>query len=144
MRGGGGDIGILSRLETILAEATSRLDLLASSRLRNWIEELAALHALQVQAQSLLDMVMRIAAELGYAPESPEEAARTLLNEGIITEDDYNFIRRVIGFRNVIVHVYMDVDMNMVERIIEYREYHRVSLLASKLLKKAVEKGIDP
>lgn len=64
MRGGGGDIGILSRLETILAEATSRLDLLASSRLRNWIEELAALHALQVQAQSLLDMVMRMAAEL--------------------------------------------------------------------------------
>ena len=108
------------------------------------MEELAALHAFQVQAQALLDMLLRVAAEMGYAPESPGEAARILLEEGLLSGDDYAFVRKLIGFRNVVVHAYASVDMDLVRGILEGREYRRVALLASRLLDEAVERGLDP
>ena len=54
-------MGVLSRLETQVARETSRLDQLSEKPLETWIEEHAALHALQIQAQALLDMVTRMA-----------------------------------------------------------------------------------
>ncbi len=137
-------MGVLSRLATMVSLMTSRLDELAAMGLRGWVEELAALHALQVQAQALLDMLLRVAAEMGYAPESPGEAARILLEEGLLSREDYEFIRRLIGFRNVVVHTYASVDMDLVRGILEGREYRRVALLASRLLEEAVKRGLDP
>ncbi len=137
-------MGVLSKLATMVSLMTSRLDELAAMGLRSWVEELAALHALQVQAQALLDMLLRVAAEMGYAPESPGEAARILLEEGLLSGDDYAFVRKLIGFRNVVVHAYASVDMDLVRGILEGREYRRVALLASRLLDEAVERGLDP
>lgn len=137
-------MGVLSRLVNIVSRMTSRLDELAVRGLQGWVEELAALHALQVQAQALLDMLLRLAAEIGYAPESPGEAARILLEEGLISVEDYEFIRRLIGFRNVVVHAYTEVDLDLVKRIVGRREYHGVALLASRLLEAAVKRGLDP
>lgn len=127
-----------------IAEMTARLDWLAEHGIRNWVEELAALHALQVQAQALLDMVMRIAAELGYTPTTPREAAEALRVEGLVSEQDYELIRRIAGFRNIVIHEYAAVDMDLVRDIIRNRKYRDATLLASKLLEKASRKGIDP
>ena len=85
-----------------IAEMTARLDWFAVHGIRNWVEELAALHALQVQSQALLDMVMRIAAELGYTPTTPREAAESLRVEGLVSEQDYELIRRIAGFHNIV------------------------------------------
>ena len=137
-------MGALSRLASVVSEMTSRLDELAETGLPGWIEELAALHALQVQAQAMLDMMMRLAAELGYSPESPGDAAKALLAEGIISREDYEFSRRVAGFRNVLVHSYADVDMDLVRGILARREYRRVAELASRLLEAAARLGVDP
>ena len=137
-------MGVLSRLASTINEMTYRLDLLSTRGLEDWVEELAALHALQLQAQALLDIVLHLAAELGYAPESPREAAKALLGEGLLTREDYNFVGKVSGFRNVLVHAYAEVDMSVVRGILEAREYRRVALLASKLLEKASERGLDP
>ncbi len=127
-----------------IAEMTARLDWLAEHGIRNWVEEFAALHALQVQAQTLLDMVMRIAAELGYTPTTPREAAESLRVEGLVSEQDYELIRRIAGFRNIVVYEYAAVDMDLVRDIIRNRKYRDVTLLASRLLEKASRKGIDP
>ena len=139
-----GALTVLARLMNTVAEMTARLDWLAEHGLKNWVEELAALHALQVQAQALLDMVMRGAAELGYTPTSPREAAEALLAENLITDKDYQLIRSIIGFRNILVHEYMGVDMDLVRRIIEDKEYRRVTILAARLLEEFSRKGIDP
>ncbi len=137
-------MGVLSRLASVVNEMTSKLDHLASQGIKDWVEELAALHALQVQAQALLDMVLRLAAELGYSPESPGDAARALAGEGVLTREEYEFVRSVAGFRNILVHAYTEVDMGLVRRIISGREYRRVALLASKLLGEAARLGLDP
>jgi len=137
-------LGILARLMNSVANMTARLDWFAEHGLRNWVDGLAALHALQVQAQALLDIVMRIAAELGHTPTTPREAAESLRVEGLVSEQDYELIRRVAGFRNIIVHEYATVDMDLVRDIIKNRKYRDVTLLASTLLERASRRGIDP
>ena len=64
-------MGVLRRLITLIQEMTSKLDYLAAHGLKGWIEMLAAIHALQIQAQALLDIATHLASQLGYAPESP-------------------------------------------------------------------------
>ena len=137
-------MGSLARLMNTVAEMAARLDELRERGLRDWVEELAALHALQVQAQALLDMVMRAAAELGYAPTSPREAAEILTAEGLLSREDYVLVRRVAGLRDIVVHGYAVVDMELVRRIISGREYARLVVLASKILEEAGRRGLDP
>jgi len=137
-------VGALGRLADTVAEMTTRLDQLRERGLRSWVEELAALHALQVQAQALIDMVMRLAAELGYSPETPRDAATALEAEAVIGREEWAFIRRLVAFRNIVVHEYASVDMELVRRIIRHGEYRRVAELASRLLEEAEKRGIDP
>ena len=135
-------MGVLARLLSVVSEMTSRLDWLAEHGLESWVEELAALHALQVQAQALLDIVVRLAAELGYAPATPREAAGYLAAEGMLTPEEHDFVRRVAGFRNIVVHEYAAVDSELVRAIIEGREYRRVALLAARLVEEATRRGL--
>ena len=135
---------VAGRLLTAVSLMTSRLDSLREMGLRDWVQELAALHALQVQAQALLDLVLHLAAELGYAPETPREAARLLHGEGLLTGEELDFIRRVSGFRNIVVHEYAGVDMGLVREIVLRGEYRRVALLAHRLAERARERGLDP
>ncbi len=135
---------VLSRLSDVINDMPRKLDLVREKGLDYWITELATLHALQVQAQALLDMILRPASELGYRPESPGEAARHLLEEGFLTMEEYDFVRRIIGLQDIIVHGYATVDMDLVERVIRNGEYRRLARLAGNLLEKAVEYGLDP
>jgi uncharacterized protein YutE (UPF0331/DUF86 family) len=89
-------------------------------------------------------MALRLAAELGYAPTTPREAAEALAAEGVISREDYELMRRVAGFRNIVVHEYTAVDMELVRGIVGRREYRRVAALAAKLLGEARKRGLDP
>ncbi len=137
-------MGVLARLHNTIVDMTERLDILAEKDKWNKIEELAVLHALQIQAQALLDMLMRLAAELGYTPTTPREAANILLKEGVLDKKDYDLVRRVHGFRNILVHEYVDIDMELVSRIVKRKDYRKVLLLALILLEESKKRGIDP
>lgn len=137
-------MGILSRLETQVARETSRLDQLSEKPLETWIEKHVALHALQIQAQALLDMVTRMASELGYSPTSPSEAIRILQEEGVLEKNDAVFLNRLAGFRDILVQEYAEVDMELIKNILKKREYRKAAILAAKLLEKAVDLNLDP
>ncbi len=137
-------MGVLSRLYSVVAEMARRLDELAERGLRDWVEEMAALHVLQVQAQALLDMVLHLAAELGYTPETPREAARVLEGEGLLSGSEVELVRKVAGFRNIVVHEYAEVDMGMVRSLVLERRYRSLVVLASQLLERATKRGLDP
>ena len=139
-----GTLGVLARLYEAVARHTAMLDELRERGLRSWVEEFAALHLLQVQAQALIDMVKRVAAELGHAPSSSSEAVEVLVAEGILTREEASFIRRLIGFRNIVVHEYFGVDMGLVRRVVERGEYRRVAALAAEILDRARARGVDP
>ena len=137
-------MGVLARLYNTVVDMTKRLDKLSGISSWTWIEELAVLHALQIQAQALLDMLMRFAAELGYTPTTPREAAEILLKEKILSREDYELVRRIQGFKNILVHEYVAIDMKLVEKIVREKEYHKTLLLATALVEKSSKQGIDP
>ncbi len=49
----------------------------------------------------------------------------------------------VQGFRNILVHEYVAIDMKLVERIVGEKEYHK-TLLAKALIEKSSKQGMDP
>jgi uncharacterized protein YutE (UPF0331/DUF86 family) len=54
---------------------------------------------------------------------------------------ELGFVRRLIGFRNIVVHEDVRVDMGIVHSIVSRREYRRVATLAARLLDEAEKRG---
>ncbi len=89
-------------------------------------------------------MAKRFAAELGYTPSTTREAVQALRREGIINDAEARLLTSIAGFRNIVVHEYATVDMRLVRRLVEEREYSKPVVLAAKLLEEAHKRGIDP
>jgi len=135
---------VAERLLSRINQYTARLDELRRQGIKDWKDEEALLRLLQIQAQALLDLVVHVASQGGYTARSPRDAARFLLEEGLLEKDEYDFIGRVVGFRNVLVHGYADVDLEIARRILEQGEYHKVADLAARIVERALRKGWDP
>jgi len=95
------------------------------------------LHALQLQAQALIDMVQRAAALMGEPTHSYAEAGAALARRGVFSPEDLRLYRAVVGFRNVLVHGYTSVDMLRISQILVGREYRKLANLALKILEAA-------
>ena len=138
-------MAVLDRLLKELEEITSRLDEFVEKgyNLDDWRDQMAALHALQVQAQIVLDIVQRLLSNMGITAEGYKDAVRKLREKGLINEEEERFLSAVAGFRNVVVHEYSEVDLGTVEEILKKREYRRLLALVMELRKRA-EKYWDP
>ena len=95
------------------------------------------LHALQLQAQALIDMAQRAAALMGEPTHSYAEAGAALARRGVFSPEDLRLYRAVVGFRNVLVHGYTSVDMLRISQILAGREYRKLVNLALKILEAA-------
>jgi len=93
-------------------------------------------HALQIQAQTLIDMVQRAAVQLGESPHSYAEAGEILLRRGIFDEKDYKRYRAIVGFRNILVHGYASIDISIIEDILRNKRYREAVELAKKILER--------
>ncbi len=137
------------RLLRIIKESTELLDEGIQRHGTAILEDkfllLAALHALQVASQALIDLAAHIISEAGAAvPSSYSEIPRILKREGCLSDPEAELFRRIIGFRNVVVHQYSSVDLEIVRKILEGKLYKDIEKLALSLIKWAQEKGIDP
>ncbi len=112
--------------------------------LSSWGDQMKFLHALQIQAQALIDLVLRSSSLLGHPPTTPLDAARHLVEAGVMTKDELEFFRRVLGFRNIVVHQYTSIDIEIVDSILKRREYRKVLELAEAVFKRMVKRGFDP
>ncbi|RLG86093.1 MAG: DUF86 domain-containing protein [Thermoprotei archaeon] len=102
------------------------------------------LHALQIQSQALIDLVLRSSSLLGHPPSTPIDAAKYLAEKNVMTRRDLEFFRKVLGFRNIVVHEYTSVDISLVDRILRSREYRRVMTLAEKIFREVSRRTGDP
>ena len=136
----------LRRLYEYIVELTRRLDedVGGGYGLSRWGDQMKLLHALQLHSQALIDMVLRLSSLLGHPPATPLDAARYLREKGLLDEDDFTFFRGLLGFRNMVVHGYVDVDLELVDAILGGTLYRRVLLLAEKLYGRAEKAGLDP
>jgi len=92
-------------------------DLLASSRDELWSVE----RGLQLCAQNVLDVATHIAASAGREVPDYGSAIDRLGEMGILPRDFAARLRAIAGFRNVIVHGYLEVDVRTVHALLNQR-----------------------
>jgi uncharacterized protein YutE (UPF0331/DUF86 family) len=77
---------------------------------------------LQIAVEVLNDLGAHIVARTGAGPvDRYRDVPDRLLEAGLLSEAQSEVWRRVIGFRNVIVHDYLDVDRAIVYDIVRHR-----------------------
>ena len=112
--------------------------------LSQWGEQMKFLHALQLQAQALIDLVQHACSLLGLMPSTYIESGKLLHAKGIFSKEEFKFYRAVVGFRNVLIHQYTSIDLKVVEKILKAKEYRRVLMLAEKVYRELEHRGLDP
>jgi uncharacterized protein YutE (UPF0331/DUF86 family) len=103
------------KLESYLAELRSFRDV---SRER-FIHEPALHHLaeryLHLACESVLDIAQHVIADRGYPQASSyRNAIEVLEEEGLIDEDLSERLQRWMGFRNIVVHLYLEIDHSRV------------------------------
>ncbi|WP_252901264.1 HepT-like ribonuclease domain-containing protein [Vulcanisaeta sp. JCM 14467] len=61
------------------------------------------------------------------------DAGEKLAILGVINHEEPKLYRSVVAFRNVVIHQYAVVDLEITRRIITNREYRRVTEIARKI-----------
>jgi len=93
------------------------VDELAEDREELWTVE----RGLQLCAQNTLDVATHIAASAGRDVPDCASAIDRLAELGVLPRDFAVRFRSVAGFRNVIVHGYLEVDVGLVHRLLNER-----------------------
>jgi len=83
-------------------------------------EERFVEHTLQLAIQSALDVGSHIISDdrLGE-PETGRDVFRLLARAGVVGASLAEHLERMAGFRNVVVHLYQDVDLGIVRDVVE-------------------------
>jgi uncharacterized protein YutE (UPF0331/DUF86 family) len=83
-------------------------------------EERFVEHTLQLAIQAALDVGSHIVSDerLGE-PETSRDVFRLLGRAGFVPSDLLGRLERMAGFRNVVVHLYQDVDLGIVRDVVE-------------------------
>lgn len=137
-------MGTLGRLAKLLLEYARLLDGLRPEELGDVYKFNAAVHLLQVQVQSLIDMAVRAASLLGLAVEGYIDAGVKLREAGLLNDDELSRYKAAVRFRNIAVHQYGVVDPKIVARIVGDREYRRLVEIGLKIYEELRERGLDP
>lgn len=76
-------------------------------------------HNLQTAIQAAIDIATLILGErkLGE-PDSTRSMFRLLAHDGWVTNEQADVWRRIVGFRNIVVHRYLDVDPAIVRAVL--------------------------
>jgi len=138
-------MGRLNELMSLIKRNTETLNKLNSDVVKDYIMLNAVLHLLQVSIQAMIDLSSRLIVELGYKIPSTYGELPSILRElNVINNEDALTMKRIIGFRNVIVHGYVDVSIDLVKRIMANKKYHDILLISLKIFNYAINKNIDP
>ncbi len=126
------DDEVVRRRLQYLAHVVDRLEADLPDRIEDLAAEAggmamdAAQHRLVVAVQAVADTAAHIAVCEGFGPpESYGAAVRSLSAGGILPDDLAERLARAVGLRNVLVHLYLEVDPQRVIRAIEARDDFR-------------------
>ncbi|MEL9989957.1 MAG: DUF86 domain-containing protein [Thermoproteus sp.] len=136
--------------DKLLENIIRYVDSLEGARKRgvNWsdiYDVYSVLHALQIYAQSVIDYLLHTCSILDMSGETPIRCIRNLVGAGLLDADDGEVLRRLVGFRNIVVHEYGEVDVERVRRVVEAGGYVRVAEIIKKLHYELRRRGLlDP
>ncbi len=118
-----------------IARHVSMLDEVALTGIdwSRWQSVYAVLHALQIHAQATINYLLHTCALLMCTCETPMRCVDCLQRKGFITEDEANVLKRMIRFRNILVHEYGSIDPKRVEKTLRERGYAKVFEIVKKI-----------
>ncbi|MCG2864198.1 MAG: DUF86 domain-containing protein [Vulcanisaeta sp.] len=104
----------------------------------------AVLHMLQTSIQALIDIGSIILSQYPYKPPSTYSEIPSLLSEvDALSSGEADVFRRMIGFRNVVVHQYSEVSQDLLRKILEHSLYTDMLRIALRLYEFSLSRGID-
>ena len=75
---------------------------------------------LQLAAQVCIDLGNHLISYFGFeTPKDYKEIFQILVKEGVISKDLSSNMRRMAGFRNILVHDYLSVDIGKVAEVLD-------------------------
>lgn len=104
-------------LQTLRAHQGRPIDELETDQEERWVVE----RGLQLCIQNVLDVATHLVASAGRDVPDYATAIDQLADLGILTREFATEFRAVAGFRNVVVHGYLDVDLEIVHRLLNER-----------------------
>ena len=137
-------------LERLLETIARHVEILDEARRRgiDWSDTLsfyAILHALQVHAQAVIDYPLHTCSLLGESVETPISCIGRLERRKLLDAESASVLRRLVRFRNIVVHEYSSIDVGRVRRVVEGRGYHRVLEIIHRLHSRLAREGrADP
>lgn len=102
------------------------LDEYALENSAQWTERdlLALQRALQIYIESFIGMARYfVQQKYGLSVSQSREALDELRNRGDLSKETHGQLLKIIGFRNVLVHDYLDVNDHIVAAIITQKHY---------------------
>ncbi len=111
-----------SRVRSYLQDLRQLARISEDAFLENRERQYAVLHALQLAIEASVDIATHICAadDLGI-PASYAEAFDRIEKAGLVDSSLADDLRRMARFRNRIVHLYGDIDLRMVYRLLQDR-----------------------
>lgn len=101
----------LSALEGYLAELRSFRDVSREQFIREPALHHLAERYLHLACEAVLDIAQHVIADKGFAQAtSYRNSVEVLEEEGIIDQDLSERLQRWMGFRNILVHLYLEID----------------------------------
>ncbi|SFJ05232.1 Uncharacterized conserved protein YutE, UPF0331/DUF86 family [Desulfomicrobium apsheronum] len=87
-------------------------------------DNLAIQRALQILVESVIGMSRYVAeTALGIRVAKSRESLDELRRMGVLDHDTHARLLRIVGFRNILVHDYLNIDDVVVSAIVKKREY---------------------
>ncbi|MEZ0344493.1 MAG: DUF86 domain-containing protein [Caldimicrobium sp.] len=103
---------LLERLERALKRLESKKGVSFEEFEKNWEIHGAIIHELQVAIQAIIDIGTHLISELGLrSPNFYREIADILAEKNIIPRDYAETLKKIIAFRNILVHEYVELDL---------------------------------
>ena len=139
-------MGVVERLAETVAEHAVKLDEIVEEGvdLDDWRQLYLVLHLLQVQAQALIDLALRATALLGLQASTPIDAADKLYQHRVLSRQEAEKLKRIVRFRNIVVHEYASIDASRVKAILESRGYREAVAIAYTIARSLLSRGLDP
>lgn len=88
--------------------------------LKNFTKQDAIILNIQRACEACIDLAMHIVSEKNLGiPQSSRDAFEILFQNGLISEEMNSKLKAMVGFRNIAVHDYQSINVNIVKNIIE-------------------------
>lgn len=89
--------------------------------LKNFTKQDSIILNIQRAAEASIDLAMHIVAERAYGiPQNSRDAFEMLEVNGLITDELNRKLKAMVGFRNIAVHDYQNINIEIVQKIIEF------------------------